>query len=391
MEKKKAAVAASAFGITFILGILALAIFFPEPTPFQYTVFRIVLALASAGVATVIPGLIDVKVGEIATASGAIAVFLIVYFFSPAELAVAETPDEKDEAAVITKGDDILPRDTTLLVNNPANYEDKKDSAAANAAQTTGPRTTSPLEISSNINTGNPVQSFTEPSTLPPSVSGPTLPDQSAALIDESNIRAVESCSEIGVVTYDGSYDGENNTDAARIAAYLTSKGYSPKPIHQWEFRDQSPAFFTRFDLVVLTNAFAQDWNPSALVSSDVPVIIMNAGYVDEFRLGTQRVMHERKAAFEVIENGHRITSDLPRGTLGLGPAIWTDAIDATSGTQTLIAADSGSKGVLVVGENNPYVWFGWYRLSIALSDSVLFTLLARSVRWACGQGSAAA
>jgi hypothetical protein len=46
-----------AFGVIFVIALLLLAIFFPEPTPFQYQVFRIVLALAAAGVAALIPGL----------------------------------------------------------------------------------------------------------------------------------------------------------------------------------------------------------------------------------------------------------------------------------------------------------------------------------------------
>jgi len=95
VNKKQAGVIATTFGVVFIMALLGLAIFFPEPSPFQYTVFRVVLALASAGVATAIPGLLDVRIGEIATASGAIGIFLIVYFATPAELAVAEKPTDR--------------------------------------------------------------------------------------------------------------------------------------------------------------------------------------------------------------------------------------------------------------------------------------------------------
>ncbi|MGR0480302.1 MAG: tetratricopeptide repeat protein [Candidatus Electronema sp. V4] len=78
------------FGLCFAAVLLVLAIWFPEPTPFQYTVFRITLALAASGVAGVIPGMIRLKVQPGAAllihAGGALAVFVIVYLFAPAAL-----------------------------------------------------------------------------------------------------------------------------------------------------------------------------------------------------------------------------------------------------------------------------------------------------------------
>jgi hypothetical protein len=50
-EKKLAYV----FGVVFIVVLLVVALFIPNPTAFQYTVFRIVLAVAAAGVASMIP------------------------------------------------------------------------------------------------------------------------------------------------------------------------------------------------------------------------------------------------------------------------------------------------------------------------------------------------
>lgn len=79
-------IAVFAFGVVFIVALLVLAIAFPEPTPFQYTVFRIVLALAAAGVAALIPGFIELKIAAWIRAGGAMAVFVIVYFYSPAQL-----------------------------------------------------------------------------------------------------------------------------------------------------------------------------------------------------------------------------------------------------------------------------------------------------------------
>lgn len=78
--------AAYTFGIVFVAGILVIALFVREPSPFQYFAFRVVLALAVAGVAAMIPGFLEVEVKPVIRAAGAIAVFVIVYFFSPAEL-----------------------------------------------------------------------------------------------------------------------------------------------------------------------------------------------------------------------------------------------------------------------------------------------------------------
>jgi hypothetical protein len=87
--------AAVGFGIAFMVGLLALAIFVPHPTPFQYEVFRIVLSVGVAGFAACIPGLINVRLGGAIQATGALAVFAVVYFYNPAKLVVdhsAPTP-----------------------------------------------------------------------------------------------------------------------------------------------------------------------------------------------------------------------------------------------------------------------------------------------------------
>ena len=79
---------ASGFGVAFILMLLLIAVFCPNPTSFQCLVFRVVLALAAAGVAAMISGFLTVHVGTVIKASGAIAVFVIIYFFNPAALVV---------------------------------------------------------------------------------------------------------------------------------------------------------------------------------------------------------------------------------------------------------------------------------------------------------------
>jgi hypothetical protein len=54
-------------------------------------IYRLVLALAAAGIGAVIPGMIDVDIHPAIRAGGAIALFVIVYWFKPADL-VASPP-----------------------------------------------------------------------------------------------------------------------------------------------------------------------------------------------------------------------------------------------------------------------------------------------------------
>lgn len=79
-----------AFGVVFIATLLSLAVAIPEPTAFQLRVFVTVLAIAAAGAATVMTGLIDVRAtfGKqlVIGATGALAVFVIVFFNNPAVL-----------------------------------------------------------------------------------------------------------------------------------------------------------------------------------------------------------------------------------------------------------------------------------------------------------------
>lgn len=101
LVKKQQRAGAYGFGVLFVVVMLSIAIGVPNPTAFQYTVFRIVLALTAAGVASMIPGFINVQVGNWVRAGGAIAVFVVVYFFSPANL-VALPPDRHESVGIAT-------------------------------------------------------------------------------------------------------------------------------------------------------------------------------------------------------------------------------------------------------------------------------------------------
>jgi hypothetical protein len=63
-----------------------MALKIPQPTVFQFWVFRVLLSLGAANLGSIIPGFIDIKweIGELLIrAGGAIALFLVVYLINP--------------------------------------------------------------------------------------------------------------------------------------------------------------------------------------------------------------------------------------------------------------------------------------------------------------------
>jgi len=83
------------FGVVFVAALLGFVLAVPHPTVEQFEVIRIILALAAGGVAAMIPGLLKLQLGVGANltlrAGGALAVFAIVYFYSPAYWAPSST------------------------------------------------------------------------------------------------------------------------------------------------------------------------------------------------------------------------------------------------------------------------------------------------------------
>jgi len=79
-------IAAFVFGVFFIVVLLSLAIFIPHPSDFQIFTFRVTLALAAAGIGAVVPGFISVKAGPYVRAGGAIALFVLLFWFNPPKL-----------------------------------------------------------------------------------------------------------------------------------------------------------------------------------------------------------------------------------------------------------------------------------------------------------------
>jgi len=83
----KVSVASALF---FLALIMVIAIFIKNPTPFQMFVFRVVLSLAAAGFGATIPGFLKIELplwGKgLISATGAIALFVLVYQVNPPEL-----------------------------------------------------------------------------------------------------------------------------------------------------------------------------------------------------------------------------------------------------------------------------------------------------------------
>jgi hypothetical protein len=108
-------VTAFSCGILFVVVMLGIAIAIPNPTATQWFVFRVVLALAAAGIGAVIPGLIVVNVSKIVRAGGAIALFVLVYMLNPPQLvstppsaSIHQTTGGTISPAVVSGGDVVI-------------------------------------------------------------------------------------------------------------------------------------------------------------------------------------------------------------------------------------------------------------------------------------------
>ena len=76
-------------GILFIGIVIIIAFMVPNPTHFQYVVFRTVLSIFTGAVASLLPGVIGLSGIRYIDASGALAVFVVVYLWDPAKFAVS--------------------------------------------------------------------------------------------------------------------------------------------------------------------------------------------------------------------------------------------------------------------------------------------------------------
>jgi len=107
--------AAFGCGLLFVALMLIIAVAIPSPTATQWFVFRVVLALAAAGIGAVIPGLIVVNVSKSVRAGGATALFVLVYLLNPPQLVVSapqswikQTTGGTNSPAVVSGGDVVI-------------------------------------------------------------------------------------------------------------------------------------------------------------------------------------------------------------------------------------------------------------------------------------------
>ena len=73
-------------GLILIFVTLIMALRIPQPSVFQFWVFRVIMALGGACIGAIIPGFIEFtsQINEIALrAGGAIALFLVIYLINP--------------------------------------------------------------------------------------------------------------------------------------------------------------------------------------------------------------------------------------------------------------------------------------------------------------------
>jgi hypothetical protein len=78
------------FGVVYITVTLVIAFVFQTPTALQYLIIRVILALASAAIATLLTGFINIEIPTVFKAGGAFAVFVVVFFYNPASLVIPE-------------------------------------------------------------------------------------------------------------------------------------------------------------------------------------------------------------------------------------------------------------------------------------------------------------
>lgn len=78
--------ASGSCGLFLILVSMVLAVIFPQPTDFQFFIFRVAIALAVGALGFALSGFISVTIGNGVRATGGAALFLIVYKFNPGRL-----------------------------------------------------------------------------------------------------------------------------------------------------------------------------------------------------------------------------------------------------------------------------------------------------------------
>ena len=77
-------------GVFLAIPIIAL-FFIPEPSIYQFFAFRVCFGLGGAGIASHIPGWLNININNWVKAGGAIAIFVLLWFFNPPALITTGT------------------------------------------------------------------------------------------------------------------------------------------------------------------------------------------------------------------------------------------------------------------------------------------------------------
>jgi hypothetical protein len=148
------------FGVVFLALMLAFSIFFPNPTGWQIKIWITTLALAAAGIGAVLPGFLEVKYKSVIRATGALALFVIVYLFQPAiERSVPSFPEPTaDPVATANKILEALDRGDVATAYNMFDPEQRQaitlttfESMYRNVRAPSGPAVSRILEQTQNL------------------------------------------------------------------------------------------------------------------------------------------------------------------------------------------------------------------------------------------------
>ncbi|MBK8567800.1 MAG: hypothetical protein IPN76_31900 [Saprospiraceae bacterium] len=81
-------------GLALLVGMVLLLVFVPCPTDAQFFAFRLLLALAAGGLATLLPGMFGLDLNNGTKAAGALGIMVLIYLVNPGTLAGGGKCDE---------------------------------------------------------------------------------------------------------------------------------------------------------------------------------------------------------------------------------------------------------------------------------------------------------
>jgi hypothetical protein len=126
----------AAVGVVFIFTLIIITFVEPRPSEYQAIVYQTVLALAAAGFAAAIPGLLDVSVnlpGLTIRAAGAFASFVIVYKIEPFPIRVDSVSDKVNRVQPSAQPDSLelivdiyRAQNSQKITQNRTPYEEDK-------------------------------------------------------------------------------------------------------------------------------------------------------------------------------------------------------------------------------------------------------------------------